>query len=221
MAFQHTGSAVTHGLSSPGGSSVNLLPSWLGVLMTLVYLAVFLNHLRHAADTSGERRLWHIGHLTMALGMAFMFVPASLDPFTLGNGLWQSIFVAAFAFVAAWLARQELVGNGASGLWLLLAVDLLAMVYMWSPGAIQASLSWLLIAYLTAEAVLWMTGRVLGADRNWLSGGSYSLGHLGAGNGVLGITKAATLACERDLRVSMSAMTLGMAYMVLAMLLMR
>jgi hypothetical protein len=202
-------------------SGVNLVPSWLGVLMTVVYLAILFNHLRHAVDASGERRFWHLGHVTMALGMAFMFVPASVDPFSLSNGFWQGVFVAALALVAGWLARQALAGNGASGLWLLLAIDLLAMLYMWSPGAIEATLSWLLIAYLSAEAALWMTGRVLSADRNWLPGGGYSLDHVGAGHGVLGIAKATTLACERDLRVSMSVMTLGMAYMVLALLLMR
>jgi hypothetical protein len=199
------------------GGSLNLLPTWLGVAMTVVFLGIFLNHLRHAADASGQRRFWHIGHVVMALGMAFMFVPESLDPFDFSPVVWQTIFVTALVLLAGWLAHQALSHHGASGLWVLLAVELWAMLYMWSPGATQAPLSWLLIAYLTAESGLWMTGRVLNVDRDWLpTGGTYGTAdHRGAG--VLRIAATTTLACERDLRVSMTAMTLGMAYMVFAM----
>ncbi len=205
--------------SQPVGhvGALNLLPTSLGVALTVAFLGIFLNHLRHALDASGQRRFWHIGHVAMAVGMAFMFVPGSLDPFDPSAVLWQSIFATMLVLVAAWLAREALIHRGASGLWVLLAVELWAMLYMWTPGATQAPLSWLLIAFLAAESGLWITGRVLSVDRHWLPSGAYGTADT-RGAGVLRIAATTALACERDLRVSMTAMTLGMAYMVLAML---
>jgi hypothetical protein len=203
------------GLPSAHGG-LNLLPTWLGVVMAGVFLGVFLNHLRHALDASGQRRFWHVGHVAMALGMVFMFMSASLKPFDISTIFWQAIFVAALVVLAGWLARQALNQRGASGLWPLLAIELWAMLYMWSPGATETPLSWLLIAYLAVESGLWTTGRVLDVDRNCLPNGGYQIN--GAhGAGVLRIATTTTLACERDLRVTMTAMTLGMAYMVFAM----
>ncbi len=226
MASQHDGQAL-------GG--VNLLPGALCAVAILVYLGIFVNHVRHARETSGQRRLWHLGHVAMALGMAYMYLPAAAAPFAIADGHWQALYGIGLALVAVWLLWQVLSRGGASGLWLLLAGDLLAMLYMWSPGALEAPLSWLLVAYLVGEALLWMSGRIVGVDRdilpghNILPGGGYSIvrtatypGSDADGAVRVGVAAAAqTLACERDLRVSMSAMTLGMAYMVLAMLLMR
>jgi uncharacterized membrane protein len=206
--------------SQPGRvGGLNLLPTWLGVVMTVVFLAIFLNHLRHALESSAQRRLWHVGHVAMALGMAFMFVPASLDPFAVAPVVWQATFVAVLVLLAGWLARQALLQRGASGLWVLLAIESWAMLYMWSPGAMQTPLSWLLIAYLAVESGLWTSGRVLGVDRDVLPSRTYNFaaGGGGRGTGVLRVAATTTLACERDLRVTMTAMTLGMAYMVFAM----
>jgi hypothetical protein len=218
-ASQHGGQAL---------NGVNLLPGALCAVAVLVYLAIFATHLRHARETSGQRRLWHLGHVVMALGMAYMFTPASAVPFTIADGRWRALYGVGLALVATWLVWQTLSHGGASGLWLLLGADLLAMLYMWSPGAMRGSISWLLAAYLTGEALLWLSGRIVDVDRNILPGSGFSVGGAsvsgasgGTGAGALGIAATATLACEHDLRVSMSAMTLGMAYMVLAMSLMR
>jgi uncharacterized membrane protein len=203
--------------SQPGRvGGLNLLPVWLGVVMTVVFLAIFINHLRHALESSGQRRVWHAGHVAMALGMAFMFVPGSLDPFDVAPVFWQATFVGVLVLLAGWLARQAFLQRGASGLWVLLAIELWAMLYMWSPGAMQTPLSWLLIAYLAVESGLWTTGRVLGVDHDVLPSGGYDFAG-GRGAGVLRVAATTTLACERDLRVTMTAMTLGMAYMVFAM----
>jgi hypothetical protein len=209
--------ASQHGGQTPAG--VNLLPSALCAVAVLIYLAIFVTHVRHARETSGQRRLWHLGHVAMALGMAYMFMPASAAPLTIADGRWQALYGIGLALVTTWLVWQALSSGGASGLWLLLAADLLAMLYMWSPGALHGSYSWLLVAYLTGEALAWLSGRVVDVDRNVLPGGGYSVsdGPIGAGASAVGILATATLAGERDLRVSMSAMTFGMAYMVLAM----
>jgi hypothetical protein len=209
--------AIASQAGQAGG--LGLFPTWLGMVMTTIFLGVFLNHLRHAREASGQRRFWHAGHVAMALGMVFMFLPTSIDPFDLPNTLWQTIFVVMLVLVAGWLARQALVKRGASGLWWLLAVELWAMLYMWSPGAMATPLSWLLIAYLAVEAGLWATGRVRQVDRNLLPNATYGVD--GPGGGVLRIAATTTLPCERDVRVSMTAMTIGMAYMVLAMQLVR
>jgi Domain of unknown function (DUF5134) len=210
------GMSAMASLSGRGGG-LNLLPAWLGVVMAAVFLAIFVNHLRHALESSAQRRLWHVGHVAMALGMAFMFAPASLDPFAASAVFWQATFVGVLVLLAGWLARQALLQRGASGLWVLLAIESWAMLYMWSPGAMQTPLSWLLIAYLAVESGLWTSGRVLGVDRDVLPSGGYDFAGGGRGIGVLRVAATTTLACERDLRVTMTVMTLGMAYMVFAM----
>lgn len=204
MALQH----------AAGGGPVNLLPGPLCAAMVVVYLAIFVNHLRHAFDTGRQRRLWHVGHVLMALGMAYMFIPSSAGAPVIAGGVWQAIYGCALLIVVLGMTAYTAGRRAPSGLWLLLAVDLAAMLYMWSPGDLTVPISWALVAFLVFEAGLWASRRVLGVDRSWLPNGSYDAG----GNlGVLRIAAVAPLARERDLRVTMPAMTLGMAYMVLAM----
>ena len=59
------------------------------------------------------------------------------------------------------------------------------MVYMWSMSSFVAPVTWVLVAYFLAQTVVWATNR----------------------------HKGSTLVGEIDLRLSMSLMSLGMAYM--------
>jgi len=198
---------------SSGHGATNILPEWLAVIWTLVFLAVFLIHLRHLLDTRGQRRLWHSGHVLMAIGMAFMFAPASIDHLDIPTSFWQLAFAGGALVILAWVLTEALERHAINVLWVVMATDLAAMVYMWSPSGYRTPVTVLLVAYFAAQSLLWATDRMRTIDHYTLPGGSFSVTAEGA------VTRAAAqpLICYRDLRVSMSAMTVGMVYMLVAM----
>jgi hypothetical protein len=199
-------------MSSGGHGTANILPSWLAVIWTLVFAAIFVIHLRHLFDTRGQRRLWHSGHVLMALGMAFMYAPASISPFDIAGSFWQLVFAGAALVIVAWMLTRALERRAINLLWLAMAVDLAAMVYMWSPSGYKPLVTWLLAAYFIGQSLLWISDQMRSVDDRSLTG-AYSMTPQGA----LGATAAQPLICYRDLRASMSAMTFGMAYMLVAM----
>jgi len=192
--------------------ATNILPDWLAVLWTLVFLVILVVHARHVMQTHGERRFWHSGHVLMALGMTFMFAPGSLDHFNIPGGFWPILFANAAGVVVAWILARVLNGQPVNGLWAVLAFDLAAMAYMFSPSGYQAPLTWLLVAYFAVEAVLWATDTYRHLDdRLTIRGTGISP------DGTVVAAAVEPLVCERDLRVSMAAMAIGMAYMFAAM----
>jgi hypothetical protein len=207
------------GKTSMGGMSMtaahgatNILPNWLAVIWTLVFIVIIVVHARHVMQTHGERRFWHSGHVLMATGMAFMYAPGSLDHFGIPGGFWPLLFANACGIVIAWILAKTLYGQAVNGLWVVLAVDMAAMVYMWSPTGWVAPITWLLVAYFALQTVLWATDRYRQLDDRLVVRG------IGVNpDGTVAATAAHPLVCERDLRLSMSAMTLGMAYMFAAM----
>ncbi len=198
-------------MSAPHGAT-NILPNWLAVVWTLVFLVILGVHARHVMQTHGQRRLWHTGHVLMAFGMAFMFAPGSLDHFNIPNGFWPLLFANAAGVVVAWILVKTLYGQPVNGLWAVLAFDLAAMAYMWSPSGYVAPITWLLVAYFGIEAVLWATNSYRKLDERLVikSGGMNP-------DGTLTATAVEPLACEHDLRLTMALMTAGMAYMFAAM----
>jgi hypothetical protein len=214
------GHTATGGMAMPGGGSMsvahgatNILPDWLAVLWTLVFLATVVIHVRHVVDTRAERRVWHSGHVLMAVGMVFMFAPPSLDHFAIPPTFWQLVFANAAGAIVLWMLAQLLAGRAVNRLWLVLAVDMGAMVYMWSPNGFVAPITWILVAYFAAQAFLWASDRYRELDQRPLGGAPLSVN----ADGTLTAAAVAPLICERDLRPSMTAMTLGMAYMFAAM----
>jgi hypothetical protein len=214
---------AAHGTStiSMGGMSMsvahgatNILPDWLAVIWTLVFLAVLVIHARHVLETHRGRQLWHSGHVLMALGMLFMFAPASLDHFGIPATFWQLVFANAAGAIVLWMTGQILSGRAVNRLWLVMAIDMAAMVYMWSSNGFVAPITWILVAYFTAQSLLWVTDRSRRLDEHAVAIPGLTVN----ADGTLTATAAvAPLICERDLRVSMFAMTLGMAYMFAAM----
>jgi Domain of unknown function (DUF5134) len=194
-----------------GGSDI--LPTWLAVLWTLAFLAIFVVHARHVRDSGGQRRVWHAGHLLMAIGMAFMFAPPSIDHFGIPTAFWQLAFANGVMAILAWVLAQALSRRAVNILWIVMAVDLAAMAYMWSPHALQAPVTWLLVAYFAVQSLLWVSNRMRDVDHKALLGGGFSV----APDGTVTMAAAEPLVCFRDLRPSMFAMTLGMAYMFAAM----
>jgi hypothetical protein len=210
------GSMVMSGGSSAAGSgpghAIDLLPEWLAIVWTLVFLAVLVIHGRHVLRSEGQRRYWHSGHCLMALGMIFMFAPATINHFDIPSGFWQLVFANAAGIVLAWILAQALSRQAVNALWIVIGTDLAAMVYMWSPGHFEAPVTWFLVAYFAAQSALWATNRMRRAD-DLAIGRRFSVGSSGA----IAATAAQPLVCDRDLRMSVGVMTLGMTYMFAAM----
>jgi hypothetical protein len=216
MSMSHGGGHSTSigGMSvSVGHGTTNILPEWLAVIWTLAFIAIIVIHTRHVLDSDdGQRRVWHSGHVLMAFGMAFMFAPASIDHFNIPSGFWQLVFANGAIAVLVWMLAQALSARAINLLWLVMALDLGAMAYMWSPSGFQAPLTWLLVAYFFAQSLLWVTDKMRDVDHMTLLRGSFSV----TPDGAVTMAAAEPLVCFRDLRVSMFAMTLGMAYMFAA-----
>jgi Domain of unknown function (DUF5134) len=200
-------------------SELNLVPEWLALAWIAIFVLIAGSHLRHMANTSGQRRAWHSCHVLMAVGMAFMYAPAAIDPLGVPTTFWRLVFASAGLLAALWALGG--VGRVPMLIWLLTSIDLSAMIYMWS-GSEQtaaAPVTWLLVAYLVATAAMWS----LDVYRR-LDGATpiFSLQILTAQpNGTATVTGTAaasgSLLGELDISASMIALALGMAYMVTAM----
>lgn len=199
-----------------GASTASILPVWLAVAWVLALLLVAGVHCRHLLCTRGQRRAWHCVHVTMALGMALMYAPASLagpddDP-------WRNAFAAAAAAVLAWTVTRMATRRGTSALWLLAGADLAAMAYMWAaPVGGLTRLSWVLVAYFGLEAVLWISNSCRQLREHLLPTGTTLLPVEIRTDTTVQSTPAASIRERLQLRVSLAMMALGMAYMLLAM----
>jgi Domain of unknown function (DUF5134) len=203
---------------SAGQGATNILPQWLAIIWTLLFVALAVIHLRHVIDTHGQRRWWHSGHVLMAAGMAFMFAPSSIDHFNVPSSFWQLAFANAAGLALAWVIVQVLSGRAVNLLWPLIAVDLGAMVYMWSPNGFVAPITWLLVSYFALQALLWATNTFRSLDREHQIPGITRISVDSSGTATVSAVAAAQpLVCERDLRPTMALMGLGMAYMFAAM----
>ncbi len=201
------------GISMPASpSATNILPQWLAVVWTLVFLCIAVVHVRHILDTAGERRLWHSGHVLMAIGMMFMFAPPSLDHFAIPAEFWRLAFANGAGAVVVWMLIAISNDAPVNRLWLITGIDLAAMVYMWSPAGFVPAVTWLLVTYFAVQALLWATDSYRELDRTPLGTWSVSVA-----DGTVAARGVTALVCERDLRVSMGVMVLGMAYMFAAM----
>ncbi len=212
MSGMHSMSMGSMSMSA-GAHTTNILPNWLAVLWMLLFFAIIAIHGRHVLESEGQRRWWHSGHVLMAVGMAVMYAPGSVDHFNIPTGFWSLVFANAAIAIVLWAMVQAFAGRGTNMLWFLMAFDLAAMAYMWSPSGFQAPITWLLVAYFVWQAVLWGTDRMRNLDERTIFGGAVTV----TPEGALAASVAEPLICYRDLRVSMAAMTLGMAYMFAAM----
>jgi hypothetical protein len=199
---------------------LNLLPLWLGIAWTAAFLAIAASHLRHMAQTTGQRRSWHSCHVLLAVGMAFMYAPAQIDPLAVPSAFWKLVFAAAGVIAAVWAIGG--IGRVSTLIWLLTSIDMAAMLYMWSgprrPDS--APLTWLLTAYLVAAAMMWsldLYRRLDGATPivSWqlLASESAAITVTSSGSET---AASRSLLGELDINASMIAMALGMAYMLIA-----
>lgn len=210
--------------SAPPGMSMsaahgatNILPEWLALIWTLLFVVILVIHLRHVLETHGERRIWHSSHVLMALGMVFMFAPSSIDHFNVPAAFWQLAFANAATAALAWVLVQVLNGRAVNLLWLVIATDLAAMVYMWAPSGFVAPISWLLVAYFALQALAWAADHFRRLERDHQIPGIARFSIDSSGSAAVSAAAAEPLVCEADLRPSMAVMALGMAYMFAAM----
>jgi hypothetical protein len=208
------GSHITMGgmSMSVGHGATNILPAWLSVIWTLIFLTIVVVHAWHVSETHGERKLWHSAHVLMAIGMLFMFAPPSLDHFGVPNAFWQLLFASAAGGLVMWMLVELTNGVGVNRLWVAITFDLAAMAYMWSPNGFVPVVTWILVGYFATQAFLWASDRYRELDGHDV-GGHLLL----TGDGTITASAVTSLVCERDLRLSMGAMALGMAYMFAAM----
>lgn len=209
--------------SGSGTGGVDLFPAWLGIGAAAMFALIAVSHLRYLAGTRGQRRSWHACHVLMAAGMAFMYAPTSIDPLGIPDGFWRLTFASAGLMAAVWALGD---GRRAPNLmWLLTALDLGAMLYMWSPGSSVATLSWMLTAYFALQAAMWALDAYRRIDGSapivdWRLLSPVADARVGAITLARPTTASASLLGELDIGVSMIAMTLGTVYMLAAMQLM-
>jgi hypothetical protein len=192
----------------PMGSG--LLPDWLGWICVVMYIVILAVHLSHLVSMSGQHRAWHAGHVLMALGMAWMFLPVT--PFPLPALVWQSAFAAAALLVAVWCIWNWIRRQAVSLLWVTLLIGMLAMIYMYTfPGAATQYLTFVLVAYFALEASAWFVGAFERKPEGKERLIPHALGpHASA-------THALAEAGSLSIRLTLGLMALGMGYMFLVL----
>jgi hypothetical protein len=164
----------------------------------------------------GQNRAWHVGHLLMALGMAAMYLPASIVRLGIPAGDWQLVFTNATAVVLAWMVARVATHRAVHLIWMTTLADFAAMSYMWHAGGYAGAATWVLAAYCAGQAVLWLTGTYDRIDAQWQTGGTDSPALAAPGlreaHGALVLRPGIVV-----LRPTMIAMSAGMAWMLVAM----
>lgn len=218
------------------------VPGAVGVFLSGLLIAIAAAHLVHATGQRPLPRRWHAFHILMALGMldmvptGWMPVPPSVLVLVFG--------VAALAAVGV-AAVTRLTESGPVWLWLVTAVDLAAMTVMSlvmsnSMAGPTSMFAWSLVTvpvvmWLVIESTLWLTGFLLlpaiqlGAvepepsARDWLSPATLPVGAAEVGArataGRPAHSPAVVVAAQPTgawLRTSLAAMSLAMAFMLLA-----
>lgn len=180
-----------------------LLPDWLRTTWIVILGTAALLHLGHARGMIGQRRYWHIGHVLMAVGMAEMYLPFSARVVSDAVGIILFALAAGAAAAAAvWLRRSE---GTWPVLWILSSAEMAAMVYMFLPMTAHSLLiSYVLAAYLLGQSLLW----AFGAWDRYLLPARPTPAH-----GAAPPVRTSPLV----LRLSLVAMSTGMAHMLLAM----
>lgn len=219
--------------------SSSWLPTWLGLAWTMVFLVVLAVHLGHLWSMRGRARAWHAAHVLMALGMVDMYRPA--ERMLIGRVGGVAVFTAAAVLVAV-LALVDGVRNGRwNRLWAVSAVDLALMAWMFQMMQTRVQVVTILAtAWFVMETVGWATGRLLPAHDTTVQAATTAQPAGGvaepaepalSGGGVATMTRPAARQAEPgtapdtgwhgrlhqlSLRITLPAMSLGMAYMFLA-----
>lgn len=202
-----------------------VIPTWVGALWTAVFVAVFAVHLRHLAARTGRARLWHGAHVLMALGMVDMFLPAQ----HMGGGrVGVLVFASAAAGVVALVVADAARRKPLTLLWPVTTIDLTAMVYMFAMTSTRSRLlTGVLVAWLIVEALSWGTGLLATLVRHGGLGLSRQRAERVPAMANAAAPEPLAAAPARTtgedllrgwaIRASLTVMSIGMAYMLIAM----
>lgn len=153
---------------------------------------------------NGQRRYWHVGHVLMATGMAYMYLPHSTHVIPSVAG--ASVFAGAAAASIGAAASLRLRDGALNPLWILIIIETAVMVYMFLPmNARSVLVSSVMAVYLAGVGTLWALGRW---DRHYVSAQRRpSVVHASTPGGPT----------APALRLSLATMAAAMAYMLVAM----
>lgn len=197
---------------TPPPMTMPLIPAWSITPWVAAMVAVAALHVWHAGSAPRHERWWHMGHVAMSAGMVVMFLVPHHD-----HGRLYWIFTVVFGLLAAAMGAGALLLRHATGaergIWVAAMGDQLAMVYMVIPLAARpAGLTALVVAYLVAAAAVWVAGRA------WLTRVRRAAATAGWTPGVrAGPGSAPTFGPTVGVRLSLAAMAVAMAWMLLAM----
>ncbi len=220
------------GAGMPSTGSANpWLPGWLRIAGAGAYLGIGVVHLWHLRVCRVDKRLWHTGHILMALGMIDMFAPAGHMPVPATAG--TAVFTAAVGMLVAYLVVATARGQATAAVWPLAGLDLAAMVYMFTlPAPGFAWLTGLLVGWFVLQATGWALGTLPVFAGSEPTPPHQDTPAPAAASGPSGATTVATLAApaittrraigrstghDLSVRITLAVMSLGMAYMFLAM----
>lgn len=194
--------------------SMDMMPMWVRVFWVTVLTVALASHLRHAYHGAGQHRWWVLGHTAMAVAMIPMYMPELLGGSDMSQLGLRVFALAALTIVAVSIAMRHR-ENVLNPLWVMLAVDLAIMAYMWLPTAKRSSvIDNLLVAYLVCQVLAHIVGiweRVPALERS-MPGGRHSprppptiaVVGLTAHTGLIG-------------RSTLAVMAASMGYMLMAM----
>jgi hypothetical protein len=210
-----TYAAMTMSTGRAGSGVAALVPEWLGIVGAAIFVVIAASHLRHLVRAVGQRRPWHACHVLIAVGMAFMYAPSAIDPLGVPARFWQILFAVTCVLAALWSMSGA--QRTPTLMWLLTAVDLGAMVCMWTAN-LAPSLCWALFVYLSFQGFLWAMDayrRVDGAAPV-INFSALSAAPAGVSLSLAG-ARAESLLGDLDISLSMVLMSVGMAWMFAAM----
>lgn len=147
-----------------------LLPGWLRAAWTIVLCAVVVLHAGHAWHARGAGRRWHAVHIVMALAMIAMYT----TPARAGLA-WAQVVIFAVVAVASGMAAARRRSTAAVGgetvhgrlwvwAWAAAAADSAAMCLMLVQSVhpivpvLVLPLNYLAVVYLCVEMALWVRG---------------------------------------------------------------
>ena len=59
---------------------IDLLPWWVRLCWVVGFTWIAAEHTVHVMFMKGQPRAWHLTHITMAVGMVYMFTPWQGEP---------------------------------------------------------------------------------------------------------------------------------------------
>lgn len=182
-------------------------PDYVTVPFCIVFAVILIVHAIHLTQVRGWARLWHTGHVLMALGMVDMYWPGGSMPVGERSG---ELIYGALTVIAVLIVGFRWARGHRDALWTLLAIDFAVMTYMFAMMSDRFELLTVLVsAWSLAQAAAWFSGQLAHEAEQE---------HLTTSTGATGATQV--IAPDRhqlSLRITLGLMGVGMAYMQFGM----